>query len=713
MSCERCPFSRARRRRERCDVRIAVAGQPNVGKSTLFNKITGEVARVGNFPGTTVEMSMGRRVHRGKVLCFLDLPGAYGLSAASLEERITRRCILERCADIYLVVVDATVPERTMYLAVQVLELVPNVVIALTKWDVSHRKGVHIHVDKLEAKLGVPVIPVSGVTGEGIAQLLDTLLDVALGRRSVRREPLRIDYGLLETYIAELEKRVSEIEQLSKYPRRWVAIRLLEGDEELIDALNEVGRSDLVEYVSSLRNEIRRVSGRSPEDLIAEARFRFVESLLRDVLVRTELIERRSLVDKLFEIPILGGLASIAMLFLVFLSAFAVNTGFPLNVVFSALGLRTWAEALEKFSVSGLLSQGFAALANVVRNHLQAANPLLASLLADGVIRGLGAVLSFFPLVLVIAVVMAILEDSGLGPRMAVALHNFFARFGLSGRAVYPLLIAFGCNVPAVMASRAAIDEVERLEIAMSVAFVPCQARLVVLLYFVHQLISDPVAQSATMVSVYVGGALLYLLSSKLFRVVLFRQREAPELLLEIPPLHKPNARVVLWNSWDIAKHFLRKAGVIIFALSVATWALLSFGPTGLVENPSLSYAAYIGKMLAPALRTMYGLSPDSAWKVGFALVNGFIAKEGLVTSVAELSGVSEKSAFQALHLDLAQSVALLVVMMYYVPCLATIAVIYQETRSAKLTVLTVLYLLGVSVAISLVVYAVLRALAP
>jgi len=708
VDCARCPFRAVGKRRGHCDILVAVAGQPNVGKSTLFNRITGEVARVGNFPGTTVEMTVGRRIHRGRSVCFIDLPGAYGLSASSLEERVTRRCILQRCADVYLVVVDATVPERTMYLAVQVLELVPNVVVALNKWDVSHKMGVHIHVDKLESRLGVPVIPVSGVTGEGVTQLLDTLLDVATGRRGVRREPLRIDYGPLETYIAELENEVSKVRELSGYPSRWMALMLLEGDEELLRMLLDAGRRDVVERVESMRSEIAKVMGRDPEELIAEARYRYVEALLRDTVVKARLVERESVVDMVFRVPVLGSVISIALLFLVFLTAFVVNTGFPLNVLLRFLGFASWAEALERFSVSGLLSEGFTELANFVESHLACVNPLLADLLAKGVLGGLGAVLSFFPLILVVAVVMSMLEDSGLGPRMAVALHSLFARFGLSGRAVYPLLIAFGCNVPAVLASRTAIDDVERLEIAMSVAFVPCQARLVVLLYFVFQLLKNPLAQSLTTVSIYVGGALLYLLSSKLFRTLLGR-REAPELLLEIPPLHRPSARVVLWNSWDIAKHFLKKAGVIIFALSVATWMLLNLGPGGLVENPAHSYAAYLGKTMAPLLQRVYGLSSDSAWKVAFALINGFIAKEGLVTSIAELSGVSEKSAFEALHLDVAQSVALLIVMMYYVPCVATIAAIYQETRSAKLTIFTILYLLGVSFAISVAVFSILK----
>ncbi len=694
---------------EKCSIVVAILGQPNVGKSTLFNRLTGEVARVGNFPGTTVELMIGRRVVDGATVCFVDLPGVYGLSTSSTEERIARNFIVEGRADVYLVLVDATLPERTMYLALQVLELVPNVVIALTKWDLAHKRGVHIHVDKLAARLGVPVVPISGITGEGVRELLEAIVDVA--RRRKRSEVLRIDYGVLETYVRELEELLKNVEIPKNVPLRWVAIRLLEGDEELVEMLRSRGREDLLAKIESVRMEIKKLFGRDPEELIINARFRYIEDLLKEVVVRVELPlaeQREPLIDRVLRRPLLGGLTSITILFLVFLTIFVINTGFPLNILLDVVGMHEAAEALERYSLSGVIESLFDALSSYVRGALEETNPVLASLLADGVIPGVGAVLSFFPLVLLVSVALSILEDTGLGPRMATALHGAFEKFGLSGRAVYPLLIAFGCNVPAVLASRTAIDDAERLEIALAVPFVPCQARLIVLLYFVtHLLRNNPVAQSITVLSVYLGGVVLYLASSKLFRWIIFKQREPPELVLEIPPIHRPSLRVVWWNSWDLAKHFLKKAGTIIFALSIATWFLLSYGPSGWVEDPSQSYAAELGRVLAPILEAMYGLNSEAAWRVGFALISGFVAKEGLVASMAQMSGIEENNVFEVLGLSLAQGLALMVVMMYYVPCLATLAAIYSETKSIKLTLFSILYLVAVSVALSLVVYAI------
>ncbi len=695
---------------EHCDIVVALAGQPNVGKSTLFNRLTGELARVGNFPGTTVEMKIGRVKHRNREICIVDLPGTYGLSAYTLEERVARMFILNKRAHVVVVLVDSTLPERTMYLALQVLEMVPNVVIALTKWDLAHRSGVHVHVDMIEKVLGVPIVPVSAISGEGIRELLDAVLDIAEGKRRTRDTPLTINYGVLESYINELVKLLEKTGLGFRYPLRWVAIRLLEGDTELLDTLRTLGLGDIVKRATELRNEVQRLRGRDAEELIAEARFAFVERLLKPTIVRVEIPQRQPFIEKILQKPILGTITSIVILFGTLFIAFAINTGFPLNLVFYMLGYKSLAEAVEAYSLGSLLGIIFDHLSSIAYSALENVNPVLASLAADGIIPGVGAVLSFLPLILIVMLLLAALEDSGLGPRMAVAVHSFFTNFGLSGRSVYPMLIALGCNVPAVMASRAAIDDTERLEIALTVSFIPCQARLVVLTAFASALFPRaPHLQAVTVIAVYLIGMMLYLASSKLLRVALFKQREAPEFLLEVPPLHRPNLRVVWWNAWDSTKHFLKKAGFIIFALSVIVWVLLSFGPHGMADNILDSYGATLGRTIAPLFSLLFHLDPESAWKIGFALIMGFVAKEGLISTLAILSGLEEESGIiEALHLSTAQGIAILLLMMYYMPCLATAAVIYQETRSVKLTLFAIAYLFVVALAISLLAFTIL-----
>jgi len=686
-----------------CDVTVALAGQPNVGKSTLFNVLTGENVRVSNWAGTTVEKKTGFRAHRGRRICFVDLPGVYGLSTLTIDEKVARSYLLSGEADVILVLVDSTAPERTIYLALQILELTPRVVIAFTKSDLAHSMGIHIHVDKLVSRIGVPIVMVSAIGGEGIEELLDTLIDVAEGRRG-RSEVLRIDYNGLEPYIAEVEKLLSGVAGLEGYPSRWLALRLLEGDQELAGVLEKSAGGVLAE-VEKLREEARRILGRGIEEVVASSRYRFADTLFKDAIARVRVAAGPSIVDRIFEKPVVGPLAALATLFSVFLAAFTINTGFPLNVIADLLGAPRLAEALETYSLSGLLGLLFEKLADSVRAWLEPSSPGLASLIADGVIGGVGTVLLFTPLIIVIAAFMAVIEDSGLGPRIAIALHSFFNRFGLSGRSAYPMFICFGCNVPGILASRTAIDTAERMEVILSAAFIPCQARLVVALYAVTALLTSSIAQAAALISVYAVGIAVFLVSSLALRRLVFKVREPPELLMEVPPIHSPNPKVVWWLTWDTTKHFLKKAAIVIFLLSVVSWGLLNYGPPGQVEDVAQSYAAHIGSMLAPLLTALYRLNPESAWKVGFALINGFVAKEGLISAIAIMTGTAEEKAFAALGVNNAQGLALLLFFMLYVPCLATVAVIYQETRSWKWTLFSIAYMIIVATIVSEIAY--------
>ena len=697
--------------REGCDVIVAVAGQPNVGKSTLFNVLTGETARVANWPGVTVERKEGVREFRGKRICFIDLPGTYGISASSLEEVIAREYIVSGEPDLILVLVDSTAPERTLYLPIQILELTPNVIIALTKTDLAHGLGIHIHVDKLEAKLGVPVIATSAIKGIGIRELFEKIIEFATGRRR-RQTPLRIDYGGLEPFISEMIRILKGSKALSNYPLRWAAIRLLEGDQRLEELMEKAGEGDILKQVYRVREAVKRSIGKDPVELIVAARYNFVDSIAREIIVRVERVEGG--LSKFFENvlskPIIGPLVGIAMLLAIMVLVFSINTGFPLNLILDSLGFSEAASLIESVSISGLINEGFNYLSDVVRNALEGgAPPWLTSLIADGIIPGVGSVLSFFPLILLIFVFLAMLEDSGIAPRLAISFHNFLSRFGFSGRAIYPLMISLGCNVPGVMASRTSIEDEERYEVIFSVPFIPCQARLIVTLAFITSLFTSPLTQSVAFIFIYVIGFTAFLITGYLIRRLLFRKIEPPELIIEIPTIHRPNWKVVWWISWDYSKHFLKKAGIIIFGLSIISWFLLSYGPSGLVTDISESYGAYLGRAISPLL-IPYGLSWESSWRVGYALINGFVAKEGLIEAIVLLQGgeVAFSEALRMLGLTTAQAYAILILMMLYVPCLATIAVMYQESRSVRLTLLAVIYMLVLAYVVSLIVYFIL-----
>lgn len=688
---------------------IAVAGNPNVGKSTLFNALTGEKVHVANWPGVTVERKEGGIRFGEYELKFVDLPGIYSLSANSLEEIIAREYIVSGEPDAVLVLVDSTAPERTMYLALQVLELTGRVVIALTKSDRTHTMGIHIHVDKMEEKLGVPVVAISALQGLGLRELLERLVEVAEGKKG-RRIPVRVDYGALEPFIREVEEVIRASGMLRRYDSRWAAIRLLEGDPRLAELAEKEGREEQLKHILMLREAVKRSIGKLPEDLAVEARYRFLDGTMKDLVIRVERRESRLIkaLDRVYLNPVASPIVSILLIFLVFFVAFSVNLGFPLDVILNSLGMTEAAEAVSEFSLSGLMEKGFAVLSEGVGSLAVAAGApsWFVSLLTDGVITGVGAVLSFLPLIVLVYALLALLEDSGLAPRIAVAFDGFFRRFGFPGRVLFPIVISLGCNVPAVVATRTIEDEEERMISILAVPFIPCQARLVVLLGISAAIFRSSLAQAASVLSIYLAAFLVFLASGIILRVLLFKRREVSELVLELPPIHKPSAKVVWWLTWDNSKHFLRKAGVIILTLSVVTWFLLNTGPNGMMVDLEESYAAIIGRALAP-LGHLYQIEGENAWKVMFALIHGFIAKEAVLEAIALLSpeagGISE--AVQALGLTSMQAYSLLLFATLYVPCLATVAVVLQEARRARYALLLVAYMLAIALLISLAAY--------
>jgi len=694
------------------DTTVAVVGNPNVGKSTLFTRMTGEITRIGNWPGVTVERKEGVRVHRGVRIRFVDLPGTYGLTATSLEETIARNYIISGEPDIVLVLVDATAPERSLYLAVQVLELTPNVIVVFTKTDEMEKLGIHVHFDKLESILKVPVVATSAIRGTGIRELLDLIVDFP-AKRGFRSEQLRVDYGGLEPFILEVMHAIQESSALRGFPKRWAAVRLLEGDDDLESKLVASDEKELLAKVREIREAIKRGIGKDPVELVVSARFNYVHNLASKVVVRVE--RRRGIeeaLEKLLSKPVLGPLASALMLFLSLLIVFSVNTGFPLNVVLDHMGLPNLAELVEGYSVSGLLERGFALLGSLIKGKLAETNPVLASLVADGIAAGVGAVLSFLPLVLMVFVFLSALEDSGVLPRLAISIDFLLNRFGFTGKAIYPLVVSLGCNVPGVLASRAASEEKERLQTVVATPFVPCQARLVVLLAFLTALFESPLSQALALISFYATGILVFLATGAVLRRLVFKVKEPPELILEAPPIHKPNLRVVWWLSWDYTKHFLKRAGTIILGLSIVTWLLSNFGSSGFTDRVEDSLAFALGRLVSPALAP-FDLKGEVAWIVGFSLLVGFVAKEAILEAIVSASrgvaGVSE--AIVALGLSIPQAYAILLFATLYVPCLATVAVVYQETRSVRLTAYQILYMISAAYLLSFVAYSIAKAI--
>jgi len=690
------------------DLTVAVIGNPNVGKSTLFNVLTGASAHVANWPGVTVSTKEGFKEWGGLRIRFVDLPGIYGLSALTLEEVVSREYIVEGNADLVVGLVDATAPERSLYLPIQLLELIPNVIIVFTKIDEMGRLGIHIHYDKLESILGVPVIPVSAIQGKGIRELLDTIVEVSKGRR--RDKPLYIDYGNLEPFIADISRVVSESKTLRKYPIRWASIRLLEGDKRLEDLLLAGGEFEVYNKVQQIRDALRRSIGRDPAELIINARFKYVSDIIKEVVVRVEKgLTYGSVIDKVFSKPLIGMLLSIAIMFTSFMIVFSINMGFPLNLILRYIGLPQLAEVVETYSLSGLIGEAFNKLSELITAQLHEYNPLLTSLVSDGILTGLGAVITFLPLILMVFLMLAVLEDSGLAPRIAVSFHNTLSKFGYSGRAIYPLIVSMGCNVPGVLTSRTSVDDVERIQMIFSTAFIPCQARLIVASALVAAYFTTPLHQTLAIISMYFVGMFMYLVTGLLLRRSVFKAGESPELILEIPLMHIPKLKVVWWIAWDYTKHFLKKAGMIILSLSIVIWMLINVGPTGVVGSIEESFGGIIGRSVAPLLSPL-DITGENAWRVAFALVQGFIAKESVLGTIALMYGGADVGeALKALNLTVPQAYSLMLFITLYIPCMATMAAVFQESKSLKLTIVQILYMTSTAYVISIAVYQLLK----
>ncbi|MDW7970079.1 MAG: ferrous iron transport protein B [Sulfolobales archaeon] len=690
------------------DLTVAIVGNPNVGKSTLFNVLTGKSVHVANWPGVTVESKEGVKEWKGIRIRFVDLPGIYGLSSLTLEEVISREYIVSGDSELVIGLVDATSPERSLYLPIQLLELTPNVIIVFTKVDEMNRLGIHIHFDKLEAMLGVPVIPTSALHKKGIRELLDTIINISNEKKRIKL--VNIDYGGLESFISDISKIVAESKTLKNYPLRWASIRLLEGDKRLEDLLTSNNELDILNKVQSVRDAVRRSIGRDPAELIINARFRYVSNITKEVVVRVDKVSSyEHIVDKIFRKPYIGAGLSLVLMLVSLLLVFSVNTGFPLNLIMRYIGLQEVGELIEFYSLNSVISEAFNMLSNQIKSSIYWYNPLLASLISDGIVIGLGSVISFLPLIFMTFLILAALEDSGLAPRIAISFHNLLNKFGYSGNAVYPLILGMGCNVPAVMSSRTSVDDSERTQMIFSAPFIPCQARLIVASALIAAFFRNPLLQALALLTMYLSGIFMYLLTGKLVRRAVCRISDKPELILELPLIHFPKVKVLWWIAWDYTKHFLKKAGLIIFTLSVLVWVLVNLSPSGMTADVNEGFAATIGNAISYIL-IPFDIVGEDSWKIAFALIQGFIAKESVLQTLAVLGeSANVDDAVRSLNLTIPQAYSLILLITLYIPCLATVAVVYQESRNLKLTVLQTIYMTLLAYLISILVYQLIK----
>ncbi|WP_456422570.1 ferrous iron transport protein B [Thermococcus sp.] len=620
---------------------VALAGNPNVGKTTIFNALTGMRQHVGNWPGVTVEKKEGVFEHRGERFLVVDLPGTYSLTAHSVDELVARNFLLNGNPDVVVNVVDATSILRNLYLTMEIFEMgLKNVVIALNKVDLAEKKGIRIDPVKMSKALGVPVVPLSAKEGVGLEELKEKIWEMAHGK--IKTSPVLPRYDPeVEREIKHISKCLEGTKLAERYPLRWLAIKLLQRDDEVMKlVLRHLGEEKLREIMTHI-SEAEERYGRAMDLIIAGQKYEFIDGLTHEFMSYGKTGE--TLTDQLDRIlvhPVYGFLAMAFVFYLVFKFVFAF--GMPLQ---------------------GLLDEAFSSFGSWLAPHI--GNETLRGLLVEGIVSGVGSVLSFFPLVFLLFLALSFLEDLGYMARVAVLMEGILRKFGLPGKAIIPLILGLGCNVPAVMATRTLDEEKDRLVTMFVNPFIPCSARLSVISFLVGVFFGG---NALVAVSIYALAFAVALLSAKL--VSHFVSGEESPFVIELPEFLLPSARSLLLHSWERSKEFVKKAGTVILLGSVLIWYLSNYPvPMG----SGRSYAERLGHLFAPYLGLM-GLD----WKAGVSLLFGVIAKENVISTYGVLYGSVDaiRSAMTPL-----QAYVLAVVTTLYIPCIATIAAIRTESN--------------------------------
>ena len=653
---------------------LALLGPPYVGKSTLFDLLTGLSQHAGNWPGTTVEVRSGTHRWDGRTLEIVDLPAVYSLTANSPDEQVARDYIVREKPDVLLVMLNATNLERSLYLVSEALELPAPIIVVVNMIDVAVKTGMHLKEKVLEAALGVPVVVTAAHRGEGVPELLETTTWLAEG--SIPYAPRRPSLG------PEIRSLVERVEQLigdgavSAYPRRWLALKLLEGDREITRLAQDSLPEQRWERLHSLLRE--------SEDAvvaIASARYEWIERMVRAALFkpRRSAVSLTERLDRIATHPLLGPVSLLGVLALIFWLVYRIAA-----------------------PIVELLDYTVSTSGEVIRGSLSSAPPWVAGLLVDGALGGVGTVLSLLPILIVFFVGMGFLRHVGYMARAAFVGDRFMHLMGLHGESLVPLFLGFGCNVPAVFGARLIDSARARLLTVLLIPLIPCTGRMVVLVFIAGALFGEA-APFVTWGLVALNLALLTLTGILFDRTI--PNGERPALIMELPLYHLPNWWAIVVETWQSIKEFLVRAGTVILAVSVIIWVLAN-QPTGNIQQ---SYLAQAGRHLEP-LGALMGLD----WRMMVALLTSFVAKENALAAMAVLgSGGQESGLVSALPLMLTQSSALayLVLQITFIPCSSTLAAILHQTKSWFWTGLTLIYQLLLSLTVGIATYQALRML--
>ncbi|OHB73147.1 MAG: ferrous iron transport protein B [Planctomycetes bacterium RBG_16_55_9] len=676
-------------------ITVALAGNPNSGKTTIFNLLTGARQHVGNYPGVTVEKKEGHYKYDDYEMTLVDLPGTYSLTAFSVEEIVARNFIIQQQPDVVVDIVDASNIERNLYLATQLIELNLPLVLAFNMSDVARQKGLLFDIEQLSRLLEAPIVPMIGNKGKGKKELLDAIVETARRGRIQRRH--KVGYGEeIEHELAVILGLIVDKEQelTEKYGARWLAVKLLEQDDDITE---KVHSRDVLATVKTSVVHLRSIFGDEPEVVMADRRYGFISGACQET-IRTTVESRHSysdMIDAIVINRILGLPIFLILMYLVFFVTFKV-AAYPMG------GLEMFFEWASRL-IAGCWPAG--------------SESGLKSLLVDGVIGGVGGVLVFLPNILLLFLAIALLEDTGYMARAAFVMDCVMHKIGLHGKSFIPMLVGFGCSVPAIMATRILENKQNRLTTIMVIPLMSCGARLTIYALIIPAFFA-PRWHGPMMWLIYVIGIVVAIICIKALRLTVLRGETVP-FVMELPPYRVPTLKSVVIHMWHRGWMYLRKAGTIILAISILLWFASSFPKpseeslTGLdaeqVQQVRLEHSIIgrLGHVIEPVIRPM-----GFDWKIGTALIGATAAKEVFVSQLAIVYAVGSadegtttlRERLQANYTPLT-GFCIMLFCLIYAPCVATVAMTKQETHSWRWALFQFFALTGLAYFITFIVF--------
>ncbi len=660
---------------------FALAGNQNCGKTTLFNALTGSNQHVGNFPGVTVDQKSGT-IKGVKDCSVVDLPGIYSLRPYTQEEIVTRDFIIDGKPDGIINIVDATNIERNLYLTLQLLELRVPMVLALNMMDEVRANGGTVDVQKMSRALGIPVVPISAAKGEGISELIDKAVQTAKSRTLPAVSDFCDDASPVHRCIHAVIHLIQDHADNVGIPARFCAVKLIEGDKETEKRLElDKNETELLEHCVV---EMEDATGFDRNEALADMRYAFIEKVTQCAVVKCHESREHSRSVKIDRV-LTGKYTALPVFFAVMLLVFWLT--------FDVIGQR----------LSDLLSLGIDALSAAADKGLTAygINPVVHSLIIDGIFTGVGSVLSFLPIIVTLFFFLSILEDTGYMARIAFVMDKLLRHIGLSGRSFVPMLIGFGCTVPAIMATRTVSSDRDRKMTILLTPYMSCSAKIPI--YAVFSAAFFPKHAALVMIGLYVTGIILGIVVALILKNTAFRGNPVP-FVMELPNYRLPSFKSVMLLLWEKARDFLERAFTVIFVASIVIWFLRTFDTKlNVVEDSSQSLLALVGRFIAPAFAPL-GFGD---WRAVTSLISGFTAKEAVVSTMAVLMGTSVNElggALSSLFTPLS-ALSFLVFTLLYTPCVAAIATVRRELHSRGATLAVVLMQCGVAYLAALAVW--------